>query len=373
MRRKVGRHPSFRALCLALVVLGLLASVRTATVNAQVPLFIQDFAQVAPEGFGDFHNSMARASEWWQGSLYVATSRDHACVQQAIIKQYLPLKPYPPPDPSLTCAPDPHDLPLQAEIWRWTPDGGAGVWERVYQSPNTVPIPGTTKFTAREIGFRDMAPFTEPDGTEALYITGIAARGYIPGAALPTLLRTTDGVNWAPVPQDPGTTLGDLNEITDITCPPSVPNCKITVSAFNKITAFNGHLFMVVGGDFGHGVIYEATDPAGGNNNFRRVSPPGKTYTYHVSVQGLPVLRRGHAAGGRQPPVQRGQVGGHEYRPVHLHDRGPGDAAAGVENAEGAEVGRDDARGGRRVVGSDEPAGRAHPDQSERHLGPLHR
>ena len=123
-----------------LVAAGIVAfSLHVAPAKAQEPLYLEDFSQAAVQGFGDLHNSMSRAAEWWNGRLYVATSRDFQCVQSAILKLYNPIQPYPPPDPTLTCAPNPQDLPLQAEIWRWTPGGAAGSWDRVYQSPNTVP------------------------------------------------------------------------------------------------------------------------------------------------------------------------------------------------------------------------------------------
>ena len=260
---------------------------------AQQPLYLEDFSQVSDQGFGDFHNSMARASQWWNGKLYVGTSRDFACAQQAIIRIYNPFKPYPPPDPTLTCASDPNDLSMQAEIWAWTPDGGNGSWERVYQSPLSVPIPGTTKLVAREVGFRDMAIFTEPDGTEALYVTGITARGYIAGLPPPTLLRTTDGLNFAPVPQDPGTVLGDLGFIEGI-----------NISSLNRVASFNNKLYLIVGGDFGHGFLFEATDPAGGNDNFQRVSPAGMTLTYMQEFNGALYLAQGAQAVPGNPPYK---------------------------------------------------------------------
>lgn len=278
-----------RALCYVAAT----ALVHAAPAAAQQPLYLEDFSQASIQGFGDFHNSMARASQWWNGKLYVGTSRDFGCAQQAILHQYVPFKPYPPPDPTMICATDPHDLPMQAEIWRWTPDGGEGSWERVYQSPLSVPIPNTTKFVAREVGFRDMTVFTESDGTDVLYVTGITARGYIPGLPPPTLLRSTDGVNFAPVPQDPGTVLGDLDFIEGI-----------NISSFNRVAAFNNRLYLIVGGDFGHGFLFEAANPAGGNNNFQRISPPGMTFTYLLDFKGSLYLAQGAQPIASSPPYK---------------------------------------------------------------------
>jgi len=101
-------------------------------------------------------------------------------------------------------------LRLAAEIWSYTPE--TRVWERVFKSPEDVPIGGVPqKFTARDIGFRGAVVFTEPGGVEALYVAGVSAsslfeglprwagdpQGYPP----PRILRSVDGVSWQPVPQ----------------------------------------------------------------------------------------------------------------------------------------------------------------------------
>lgn len=274
-----------------------------------VPLYLENFAPAAPQGFGDPDNTFPRAIQWWNGRLYVGVQRAYGCTQAAILAKYTP-KQYPPADPTLTCAPDPRDLPLRGEIWRWTPDpanpAAPGTWDRVYLSPNDVLIPGTApeKFTSREMGFRDMALLTEADGTQAMYVAGTTARGFIDGLPPPTILRSTDGEHFAPVPQDPGTFLGSLDEITDITCPPTVPDCKITVSSFNRMTTFNGKLYVVAGGDFGHGVLLEAANPACGNDEFRRVSPPGMTLTYMAEFNHALYVAEGAQAVAGNPPYR---------------------------------------------------------------------
>src|SRR5688572_4254242 len=89
--------------------------------------------QVNEDGFGDRYNSIAWSMLWWRGQLYVGTYRASSCVRAVQWSQ-----PYPPPDPDLACTPNPLDLPLQAEIWRYTPE--IELWQRVYQAP-LVPIP----------------------------------------------------------------------------------------------------------------------------------------------------------------------------------------------------------------------------------------
>jgi hypothetical protein len=147
---------------------------------------------------------------------------------------------------------------MQAEIWRWTPE--TDTWERVYRAPRDVPIPGHPgKFVARDIGYRGMLVFTESDGTEALYVTGVSAREmYTPTDQLPPprLLRTTDGVNFQSVSQNPGTFFGDL-----------------TNTGLRAGVIHNGRMYLVNGSARGEGLLVESDNPAGGNDTFRKVMP----------------------------------------------------------------------------------------------------
>src|SRR5262245_26764578 len=117
------------------------------------------FQQVAPQGFGDRDNSWAWSMLWWRGKLYVGTNRAWHCAEIAGMHSAFPLfVKYPPRNADADCTADPCDLPLQAEIWRWTPETDR--WERVYRSPKEIPIPGRPgKYVARDVGFRDMAVF----------------------------------------------------------------------------------------------------------------------------------------------------------------------------------------------------------------------
>lgn len=221
-----------------------------------------NFRQVALQGLGDRHNSWAWSMMWWRGKLYVGTNRAWLCAERAAISAAFPFlarhpfAKYPPEDPDADCTTSPHDLPLQAEIWCWIP--GAGTWERVYQSPQDVPIPGQPgKYVAREVGFRSMAVFVEPDGTEALYVSGVNSK-FIYGHNPPSrLLRSTDGRTFEAVPQDQGTFMGELD-----------------VSTFRTIRVYKGRFFILAGVIYGDGVLLESSNPAGGNDNFQQVSPP---------------------------------------------------------------------------------------------------
>ena len=111
-----------------------------------------------------------------------------------------------------------------------------------------------------------MTVFTEPDGTEALYVSGVSARNYIKGIPPPRILRSTDGRAFDALPQDPGTFLGDLDTLDGI-----------DMNSFRNLVVYNGRLYASLGRVYGNGVLLEAADPAGGNDNWRKISPPGLT------------------------------------------------------------------------------------------------
>ncbi|MGE3821903.1 MAG: hypothetical protein AB7I30_21020, partial [Isosphaeraceae bacterium] len=208
---------------------------------------------------GDRQNSYAWSMQWYQGKLYVGTNRNFQCVEFATLAFYFPaLIPLQAifADPDVPCAPDPADLDLRAEVWRFTPE--TAHWERVYQSP-VVPNPiAPGKSVALDIGYRDMVTFTEPNGVQALYLVGASAREYTPGLPPPRILRTTDGVNFAPIPQDPGTALGELPAIT-----------------FRSTAVYNGKFYVTASpGLTGDGFLLESDTPWLGNNTFRLVTPP---------------------------------------------------------------------------------------------------
>lgn len=221
-------------------------------------LTADEFHIWSPQGFGDRHNHWAWSMVWWKDALYVGTTRDPMCVNQRMLNIGFPFIPYPTNDPDLDCAANPDDLPLAAEIWRWHPD--TDLWERVYRSPEDLPIPETDKFVARDIGYRGFQLFTDPDGTEALYASGVSARSIQHKEPRPfaRILRSEDGEHFDPVPQDPGTFLGDLQN-----------------ASFRGMTTFKDRLYILAGTYTGPGTVLESADPALGNDAFREVVPEG--------------------------------------------------------------------------------------------------
>jgi len=227
----------------------------------------RDFTLAAPQGFGDRQNSYPWSIQWFDSKLLVGTLRAEQCTQQWIHHLKDPSVPYPPPDPAISCTADPTDLALQAEIWSWDPT--TDIWTRVYQSPNDVPIPNTSpqKYTAEEMGFRDMQIFTESDGTQALYVSGCSANEVYPGIPGAYLLRSTDGVNFAQVPHDPGTFLGDYS-----------------FSSFRGIQTYNNKFYVVTLFPF---AILESANPQLGDNAFRVVTSSAFTPVEIASYNGF--------------------------------------------------------------------------------------
>ncbi|HYI92553.1 MAG TPA: hypothetical protein VEX68_03340, partial [Bryobacteraceae bacterium] len=280
MRTNNLKRSTFVAMATAFACVILVSQNLRAQAIEGFPLLERNFSQAAPRGFGDLSNSWAQSMMWWKGNLYVGTSRQSLCTSLAAINQFAALTiseafadtylPYPPPDPNLTCASDPADLSLQAEIWRWSPI--TSTWLRVFQSPATLNNPGPGAPYPPRVGkklpfdsaFRGMAVHREPDGTEALYAFGINTtilwdRSKLPP---PRSLRTTDGLNWTPVPQAPGTFFHDL---------PFNPDH----SSFRSPASYDGKLFVLSGPVFGQGSLIASANPAQGNNAWFLAGPPG--------------------------------------------------------------------------------------------------
>jgi pimeloyl-ACP methyl ester carboxylesterase len=234
-----------------------------------------EFSRIATGGFGDDHNTFMWSMEWFNGKLYVGTGRDVECYAHAddLVQTGLAIA-YPVPG----CPADYKDLSLQAEIWQYTPE--TKTWVRVYQSPADIPIgtdqAGNQVFAAEDIVYRGMAVFTEADGTQALYVAGNSASATfdtIPpyntqGYPNPRILRTTDGVNFTPIPMDPGTFMGDIvaNSTTEF-----------KVRGFRDLVVYNGVMYATATDYIGTGSIISSSNPSAGDNAWQAVSPPTAT------------------------------------------------------------------------------------------------
>lgn len=309
---------SLKLLGVVPVLLALALSLRAATGEAGPSL--AQFSRINVPGFGDRQNSYSWSMGWFQGNLYVGTARNGFCVQRAIADYYLPgFGLYvAQPDPDISCAPNPYDLDLRAEIWRFTPGGG---WTRVYQSPSDLVNPrDPTRTVVRDIGFRNMSTLTNPNGSQALYVAGVTAAEYLPGLPPPRILRSTDGVTFQPVTLDFPPL---LNTVYGLLPPVS----------FRGLTLFNGRIFLTCSPNVqGDGVILEAkmVDPAGTHWSLTQVSPSsldvfeisafnGFLYAGAAGASGYSVWKT--SANGASPYV---------FTPVVTDGAGQGSAQASV-------------------------------------------
>lgn len=273
-------------LLIALLV-GLLAAFTGLAFGQGDPLTASDFAESAEQGMGDRANSWAWSMQWWNGYVYAGTNSNWHCVEVlSQSRNSFGIITYPPDDPDIDCPANELEIDMRAEIWRW--DSVTGLWEQVYIAPTqvftqyqriggtiidpiteTVTIPPTD--IALDIGYRGMALFEEPDGTVALYVTAVSPRfaGY---DAPPRILRSTDGVTFTPLPQDPGTVLGEIQET-------SIRNPVTHIG-----TDGTPRFYVQAGSSKGSGILLESEDPAGGNDNFREIPIPGALGDYKISA-----------------------------------------------------------------------------------------
>lgn len=212
-----------------------------------------DFDLIASRGFGDGLNAYAHSMAWFKGHLYVATTRGNFPLMKARLP--IGMDPWP-----VECPENPFSLDLHAEIWRYTVESDN--WERVFKAPTIIGSDGTP--IPRELGYRGMTVYREPDATEALYIsTWSPAKG--PG---PLLLRTTDGREFAP------------------SCEPGLIGLPVTT--IRTMAEHKGKMYTTPAGSRGgnpnisaHSIVYESEDPSQGGwepvSDFGFGDPENKT------------------------------------------------------------------------------------------------
>ena len=235
------------------------------------------FQRVAVNGLTQFggspHNSWIWSAKWFNNKLYIGTGREEMCLTLITSDVRAGTKSYPAAVKGDQC-PDEATLAqsLAAEIWEYTPS--TNTWRRAYQSPSTIPVTinGAQIMTAIDVGYRGMEVYTESDGTQALYVGGVTSGGAFQpspfqpnGWPAPRILRTTDGVNWTPLPQDPGTFLGNIGNY--------YLNPTSLVRSFRSLTQYNGQLYATAATYEGSGIIIASPNPSAGNNSFQQVSP----------------------------------------------------------------------------------------------------
>jgi hypothetical protein len=228
------------------IVFSLFFCAPAAAADLPVPgLAEEDFRQIGEQGFGDPGNSYAWAMAYFKGKLYVGTNRYFLCVTGLGAGGANPELPR-------NCAPNLIDMDLRGRIYEYDP--ATNQITEVYVSPTFSALlsDGTRVDAPHAAGFRTMTVFTEPDGTEALYVGSFAT------PALPSIgariLRSVDG-----------------REFTEV--PLNFPNGR-RYSSFRSLTVYKNRLYALGhSGDPDVPDLIESADPF--NKGFRTVNVPG--------------------------------------------------------------------------------------------------
>ncbi len=179
------------------------------------------FRKVAANGFGDGANSYPYCAAWFDGRLYIGTTRHALIVLKMRLQLEVPFETWPVPVPESD-----RGLDLRAQIWRYDP--ACRTWERVFRSPMTRGLEG--REVPLSLGFRNMAVFQgRSDPRPAIYT--IASCGTF--GLGPVLFRCEDGRNFRPA-SGPGLGLGDPG-----------------VTTFRGVVPFKGRLFITPAGSRG--------------------------------------------------------------------------------------------------------------------------
>lgn len=209
----------------------------------------EDFTCIGRTGLGDGHNNYAHSMAWFNGKIYLGTTRSNlAMLRLQSSYAQVPFVTWP-----IECPDNLDDLykiDRRAQIWSYDPANGQ--WEMVFRAPLVDSIAGSGQ-VAREIGYRSMEVFQGPnDPAPALYVSAWAP-GRAPGGLI---LRSYDGRQF-----DAVTPYGIL---------PDTP-----ISTTRTLTAFKGRMFFAPtarrGSDgsqqntAGLPVVFESPDPAAGN------------------------------------------------------------------------------------------------------------
>ncbi len=208
----------------------------------------EDFRQIGEQGFGDPANSYAWSTAWFKGKLYVGTNHNFVCLTRSIRDTGEGTTN---PEVPQNCAPNILDIDFRGRIYAYDPV--TTTIELVYISPkiNVLVSDGSRTDVALDLGYRTMAVFQEPDGTEALYV-GSFVSTELPGKP-PRLIRTTDGIHFSEVP--------------------GVVSNNPTYTSYRSLTVFKDKMYVIaIGAILADTALLESSDPASGD--FHVVSPP---------------------------------------------------------------------------------------------------
>lgn len=155
--------------------------------GAGAPLREEDFRLTCLNGFGDGWNHYAHSATWFDGKLYVGTSRGNlAAVRMA--GERPGVNPWP-----IECPKDIYDIDRRAQIWQYTPE--TETWRMVFRSPTVHGNNGRDDVPSY-IGLRGMAVIRAAgDPKPCLYVSAWSPHT----AHSPDVLRSEDGEHFAPI------------------------------------------------------------------------------------------------------------------------------------------------------------------------------
>uniref|UniRef100_A0ACD5GRV6 Uncharacterized protein n=1 Tax=Desertifilum tharense IPPAS B-1220 TaxID=1781255 RepID=A0ACD5GRV6_9CYAN len=133
----------------------------------------ENFTRISKNGFGDRYNGISHSMSYFQGKLYVGTSR---CNLQMIAVN----NPLPPPSGTVKCPENVYQLDRRAQIWCYDPTNPTGGWTNAYTAPWVTGSDGTE--VPQDMGYRGQAIFQgTSDSAPTLYVcTWSPSKGPVP-------------------------------------------------------------------------------------------------------------------------------------------------------------------------------------------------
>lgn len=159
--------------------------------TAGQPLSGGDFRLTCLNGFGDGWNHYAHSMAWFKGKIYVGTSRAQLAALRLAGRRD-GVRPWPIESPD-----DIYDIDRRAQVWEYTPE--TDEWRLAYRSPVVHGNNGRDDVPSY-IGFRGMVVLQDASDDEpCLYVSSWSPHT----AHTPDVLRTSDGLHFAPIPRPP--------------------------------------------------------------------------------------------------------------------------------------------------------------------------
>lgn len=158
-------------------------------------LRFENFRKTSLNGFGDRYNAFAHSMAWFDGHLYVGTTRANfqtARAFESTVSRGAMLECWPVDGPD-TIEGAYRELDRRAQIWRYNPQ--MNVWTMAFRSPEFLGEDGFN--IPREVGYRGMVVFQgESDNKPTLYVPTWAPSKVEKGSII---LRSEDGLNFEEV------------------------------------------------------------------------------------------------------------------------------------------------------------------------------